>query len=257
MQKKRVYGYCRVSTTGQALDGDSLSVQRDKIKSYCQTKNLTLISPNEKEEVYYEEGVSGAIPPRERPQFRKLMANLEADNADGFVVCKIDRLSRSTIDFLNFMDEIRDKYHFFCLQQDIDTTTPQGKFSLVLFSGLAELERNMTKERVKEVMVIKKQRGERIGTIPFGFKLIEGTKLLEKDDEEQKTISIVKDYRQTTKEVNGTKKNMTYKEICDQLVKMERKNKEGRVSWFPSQIKKILNDGKYIVRKDKLKKNKN
>lgn len=246
---KKVFGYCRVSTMGQAIDGDSLGVQEEKIRAYCNNKNLTLTK------VFIEEGVSGAIALDERPQFKALLKGLESREASGLVVTKIDRLSRSAKDFINFMSDIKDKCDFYCLQNDLDTSVPQGKFSMVLFSAIAELEKDMTSVRVKEVIASKKNKGERVGTIPFGKKLIEGSKtLLEDDTEEQRTINIAKEYRKSYIENNGKKKYMTHQEICKELIKLGRKNKDGEVKWFPSQIRRMLNNGIYVIHKGKNKK---
>lgn len=242
---KKVYGYCRVSTMGQAIDGESLAVQEEKIISYCKIKNLNLIK------TFVEEGVSGAIDLRDRPQFKLLLDGINSNNACGIVVTKIDRLSRSTKDFVNFMADIKDKYDFFCLQNDIDTSSPQGKFSMVLMSAIAELEKDMTSVRVKEVIASKRNKGERIGTIPFGKKLVDGTNLLEDNPEEQRTINIAKDYRKSFVEIDGKKKYMTHKQICEELIKLGRKNKDGEVKWFPSQIRRMLNDGVYVINKGK------
>ena len=246
---KKVYGYCRVSTMGQAQDGESLGVQEEKIRAYCTNKNLELI------QIFIEEGVSGGVALAERPQFKILLASLEAKNATGVVVTKIDRLSRSTKDFINFMADSKDRYDFYCLQNDIDTSTPQGKFSMVLFSAVAEMEKDMTSVRVKEVIASKRNRNERIGSIPFGKKLAKDSNtVLEDEPEEQRTINITKDLRKTYTEIDGRKKFMTQKHICEELTKLGRKNKDGDVKWFPNQIRRMLNDGHYIIHKGKNKK---
>ena len=149
---KKVYCYARVSTIGQSLDGDSLETQEKKMIEYCKFKNLEIVS------IHKEQGVSGAIPPRERPQLNLILANLEAGNASGLVVCKIDRLSRSTCDFMNLMSEFKDKWDFYSITPDMDSSTTHGKFTMNLLSIVAELERDMIKDRVKEVMGMKKQK---------------------------------------------------------------------------------------------------
>lgn len=246
---KKVFGYCRVSTIGQALDGDSLETQEQKIRDYCKLKNLCLLS------VHKEAGVSGAIPPHQRPQLKLILANLEAGNGSGLVVCKIDRLSRSTKDFLNLMADFKDHYDFYSIVPDVDSSTTHGKFTMNLLSIVAELERDMTKDRVKEVMSMKKLKGERVGTIPFGKQLKKDSNLLEDNPEEQKTILMIKEMRATT---TTTKKNgvdkirpTTYMEICAELVKRKRLNKEGVALWHPSQIRRVLNEGSYVIKKNK------
>jgi site-specific DNA recombinase len=240
--KKKVFGYCRVSTIGQAIDGESLEVQKKKIEDYCKLKDLELLS------VYQEQGISGAMAPRQRPLLKKLLANLDAGNADGLVVCKIDRLSRSTKDFLTLMADFKDKYEFYSIVPDMDSSTTHGKFTINLLSIVAELERDMTKDRVKEVMIEKKRKGELVGSVPFGKKLIPDTNILEDDHTEQETILIAKELRSTKIEVNGKMKTLTLKQICEELEKKECKNKDGQSKFFPSQIRRMLYDGKYMSR---------
>ncbi len=242
---KDVYGYCRVSTSGQAIEGESLDVQKERIENFCRSKGLNLIN------VYREEGVSGAVHPRNRPQMSQLLDRLDQKEVGGFVVTKIDRLSRSTKDFVNFMADSRDQFDCYIIANDIDTSTPQGKFTLVLFSAVAELERDLTSERVKEIIQSKKARGERWGTIPFGKRLIEGTNLLEDHPDEQRTINMTKEYRKSYIEIDGKKKYMTLKEIASKLKDNGCKNKDGEVRWFPAQIRRMLNDGEYTAKGQK------
>ncbi len=65
-----VYGYCRVSTTRQANEGESLEVQRRQIKGYADMHGLAL------DEIVIEEGVSGSVPVVERPAAGPLFAKL-------------------------------------------------------------------------------------------------------------------------------------------------------------------------------------
>jgi DNA invertase Pin-like site-specific DNA recombinase len=231
---KKVYGYVRVSTIDQADNGDSIEAQTLNIIQYCKNNNLHLIDN------FIDAGISGSVHPTKRPNMNKLLLNLKSGKADGLVSCKIDRISRSIRDFILLIGDFQDKYSLFIISPDINANTPAGKFSLHLLSAIAELERDMTIERTREVIQMKKSKNERIGSIPFGKKLIENTNILEDDSEEQRTIKIVKELREKTNIVNGKTKQTTYQEICNELVKLERKNKEGNISFYPSQIAKML-----------------
>ena len=232
--QKKVYGYVRVSTIDQVDNGDSIEAQTTNIQLYCKNNNLHLI------DVFVDAGISGSIPPDKRPMMKKILLNLEAGNADGLVATKIDRISRSIRDFILLISDFKDKYSLFVISPDINANTPAGKFSLHLLSAIAELERDMTIERTKEIIQMKKSKNEVVGTIPFGKRVIENTNILEDDPEEQRTIQITKEFRNKIIENNGKIKPMTYKQICDELIKLGRKNKEGNISFFPSQIAKML-----------------
>ena len=239
--KKAVYGYIRVSTVEQAETGDSLETQEKKIREYCERKNLNLL------QIFCDKGISGATPPHERKEMSILLNNLEAGKATGMVACKIDRISRCQKDFTILMYDFKDKWDFYCLEPDLDGTTLTGKIVINFMSMLAEIERDMTKARVKEVLSMKRAKGERIGAIPFGKRLIAGTNILEDDPEEQRTIMMAKELRELKYIHPVSKKttSMTFKAICDELVKKGRKNKDGSSSFFPSQIRRMINDGNY------------
>ena len=252
-KSKRVFGYTRVSTGMQANDGDSLDTQEQKIKDYCKSKNLELIS------IHREEGVSGAKDPRARPQLSSILSKLDAKLGEGLVCTKIDRLSRSTKDFLILIDEFKKKkIKFYCITPEIDAESTMGQFTMNLLSIISQLERSMTSDRVKEVFAYKKSKNELIGSLPFGKKIKPNEnpdiKILEDDEEEQETIRIVKELRNTKffildKKGNQKEKKMTLKNICEELTKQNRLNKDGKANWYPEQIRRILHDGKLINKK--------
>ena len=67
----------------------------------------------------------------------------------------------------------------------IDTTSAAGRFMLVVLAGAAEMERNLTRERTRSAMQVKKANGQRVGAIPFGFDLAnDGTTLIPNDREQ-------------------------------------------------------------------------
>lgn len=242
--KKKVYGYCRTSTEEQI---ESLEAQEQQIKDYCKLKNLEIIS------IHKELGVSGSVPPRKRPQLNYILSSLEIkkDDCTGFVVTKIDRIGRTTLDFLNLMDEVKEKnFDFYLIEPDIDRSSPIGQCMMTLISAISELERNMIRDRTKAVINNKKLKGELVGGIPFGKRLIENTNILEDDPQEQETLKLIKELRQQTKEVemkDKTKKmkKLTYKDICNKLEELKKPNKQGSFKWFPSQMRRCLNDGDY------------
>lgn len=220
--RKNIFGYTRVSTLDQAEKGDSLETQSIKITEYCKNNNLNLIN------IYVDAGISGAIPPMKRPSMNKLLYGLYGGFADGMISCKIDRISRSIRDFIILMSEFNNKnLLLYIISPEINASTPSGKFTLHFMSAIGELERDMISERTKDIMQMKKNKNELVGAIPYGKRLIENTNILENDPEEQQTIQIARDLRRQIKIVNGKEKPMSYADICKELVKLGRKNKEG------------------------------
>ena len=87
---RRVFGYARVSTARQVDDGQSLEVQKAQIEVVCRANGWTL------EQLFVEEGVSGSIPFKQRPQGCTLWAGLRA--GDVVVSTKLDRAFRNSAD---------------------------------------------------------------------------------------------------------------------------------------------------------------
>ena len=118
-----IIGYARVSTDGQTLDAQQAALRAAGA------------------ERVYSEKISGAI--TDRPALAKALAALAS--GDTLVVCKLDRLARSTRDLLNTLDAIGKVGATFKSLGDgwADTTTPHGRLMLTVLGGLAEFERHL------------------------------------------------------------------------------------------------------------------
>lgn len=139
-------GYARVSTEGQ-----DLSLQLDKLKEWGCDK-------------VFSEKVSTRKNLEEK---QKAFSILE--EGDTLVVWKLDRLARSTMELLSDIKTLTDKgVYFVSLQDNIDTSSASGRFQLTVFSALAELERDMIRERTIAGLEAARKRG-RIGGRPKGM----------------------------------------------------------------------------------------
>ena len=136
---RRLIGYARVSTEEQATDA-----QVDELRAAgCRT-------------IHQELG-SGAS--RARPVLAKLVRELGA--GDVLVVVRLDRLARSVSHLLAVIEELEERgAHFRSLRDPIDTSTPQGMFSLQVLGAVAQLERALIAERTKAGMKAAKSRGK-------------------------------------------------------------------------------------------------
>jgi DNA invertase Pin-like site-specific DNA recombinase len=114
----------------------------------------------------------------------------------------------------------------------IDTTSAAGRFMLVVLAGAAEMERNLTRERTRSAMAIKKANGQRVGSVPYGFDLAEdGTTLLPNDVEN----AIIEDIRAMRS--SGMKLQM----IADGLTNRGVATKTGRSNrWTHQAVARIL-----------------
>ena len=102
----------------------------------------------------------------DRTAFKEMMAFVRA--GDTVVVESISRIARNTRDLLSIISELTDKQvEFVSLKENIDTTTPQGRFMLTVFGALAELERESILERQREGIEIAKTEGKYKGRKPL------------------------------------------------------------------------------------------
>lgn len=135
-----IYGYARVSTTGQLKDGYSLEYQEQLLKDAGATEII-------------KEGYTGTK--RDRPLFSKLIRKL--NQGDTLIVTKLDRFARNTREGLEVVQELLNKdVTFRILNMGTFDNSPQGKMSLTMFLAFAEFERDMIVQRTQEGKAIAK-----------------------------------------------------------------------------------------------------
>src|SRR6516165_8131017 len=146
MEQQMVIGYARVST-----DGQSIQAQTEALHGAGCAR-------------IFAEKISGAY--SDRPQLAKAIAAL--GEGDTLVVCKLDRLARSTRDLLNTLDAIGKAGATFrsLADQWADTTTPHGRLMLTVLGGLAEFERHLILSRTAEGRTRAQANGVRFGRKP-------------------------------------------------------------------------------------------
>ena len=101
-----------------------------------------------------------------RPELKKMLDYVR--DGDVLVVSEYARLARSSADMLRIINELQEKgVEIISLREQLDTTTPQGRFMLTVFAGLAELERETILERQREGIAIAKAAGKYKGRRPI------------------------------------------------------------------------------------------
>lgn len=145
--------YARVSTQLQVADGVSLDVQERQLQSAAEAAGYS------KFEFVREEGRSGKSISG-RPALTDALKRLDAGEAKALFVTRIDRLARSTQDFLSIIDRAsKNSWRVVMLDLNLDTSSYQGRFVVTLMSALAEMERNIIAERQKDVHKDRRNRG--------------------------------------------------------------------------------------------------
>lgn len=137
--------YARVSTQMQVQDGVSLDAQERQLITAAEFHGY------ENWEMVREEGRSGKNI-KGRPALQDSLKQLEQKVADALIVTRIDRLARSTSDFLEIVDlSNKQGWRLIMLDLNLDTSSYQGKFVTTVMSALAEMERGIIAARQKDV----------------------------------------------------------------------------------------------------------
>ena len=144
--------YVRVSTPNQAEEGESLDEQIQKLEGYCSFKSWKNYA------VYREEGFSGKD--LKRPSFQRMIADIQRGKINTVIVKKIDRLSRSIVDFENVYKMFDDSgVDLISIQENFDTSTAIGRSVIRIVLIFAQLEREQTSERTIDVMAYRAKQG--------------------------------------------------------------------------------------------------
>ncbi len=202
-------GYLRVSTTDQAESGAGLEAQRRAIAQACEGRGWTLA------DVFEDGGQSGKN--LNRPGFSRAVEAVESGDAQVVVVAKLDRLSRSLMDFASVMDRAqRNGWHVVALDLGVDTSTPSGEMMANVMASFAQFERRMIGQRTKEALAIKKAQGVRIGRPPAT---------------EDSAIRRMGELRE---------EGLSYREVASLLDKEGHSTAHGAARWDGSTVRRVL-----------------
>lgn len=223
---KKVAGiYIRVSTEDQAREGFSLPEQEERLQALCKYKGYKAYK------VYKDAGIS-AKTGNKRPAFEELLQDVKEKNVNIVVALKLDRLTRSVMDWekiMNFLEE-NDAY-IDCAMDEINTTTANGKMISRILTSVSQQEIERTSERTKIGLEGAIKQGHIPHVAPLGYKH-EDKKLVPDPATKDIAIGIFNDY------YNG----LSYNTIANKL------NKEqvlGKTNWKDSTIFAIISNEIY------------
>lgn len=144
MSEGIAYCYARVSTQMQVEDGISLGAQEKQLKAAAEAAGYEAV-------ILREEGRSGKNI-QGRPVLRQALEDLDTGKAKALYVTRLDRLARSTRDFLSIVDRShKNEWRLALLDLGLDTATYQGRFVVTIMAAMAEMERGMISMRQKDV----------------------------------------------------------------------------------------------------------
>jgi DNA invertase Pin-like site-specific DNA recombinase len=169
MKRVRCAIYTRKSSEeGLEQDFNSLDAQHAACVAYIQSQaseGWTLVKAR-----YDDGGISGGT--LDRPGLARLLADIAAGQVDIVVVYKVDRLTRSLLDFSKLVEAFDQAgVSFVSVTQSFNTTTSMGRLTLNMLLSFAQFEREVTAERIRDKIAASKQRGMWMGgTPPIGYK---------------------------------------------------------------------------------------
>lgn len=205
--------YARVSTQLQVNDGVSLDVQERQLQQAAELAGFTDI------ELVREEGRSGKSISG-RPALTETLKRLDAGEAQALFVTRIDRLARSTQDFLSIVDRAnKNGWRLVMLDLNLDTSSYQGRFVVTIMSALAEMERGIIAERQRDVHKDRRARG-----IVWGVDM--GPKNKTPEEIKQRVLS---------ERASGA----SFKTIADGL-NHDGVPTQNQRKWYPTTVKNLL-----------------
>jgi len=180
--------YTRESTEeGLDQEFNSLDAQREAAEAYIASQKHEgwVCLPD----AYDDGGFSGGT--MERPALRRLLTDIEAGRIDCVVVYKVDRLSRSLLDFARMMSVLDEhKVSFVSVTQQFNTTSSMGRLTLNILLSFAQFEREIIAERTHDKMSAARRKGKWVGGMPIlGYDVDpKGGRLLVNEAERVRTI---------------------------------------------------------------------
>ncbi len=184
----RVITYYRVSTEMQIDSGAGLAAQEDTCKAWTEKNGFKI------DQSFTEKAISGAAPLDKRPALFNAICSLK--DGDILLVSRLDRLSRDLYGALMIEEMIvaRKARIVSAAGEGTDSCDPGAKMMKDMFRVVAAFERDLTRVRIKAALAAKKQRGERAGSLRFGFIVGPDRKLMI-DPDKQAHIDKIRELR--------------------------------------------------------------
>ncbi|MGH7641212.1 MAG: recombinase family protein [Candidatus Dormibacteria bacterium] len=208
----KVIGYARVSTLEQADSGLGLEAQRRAIRSECERRGWELVGIEE------DAGWSGKTV--NRPGLQRALDACDGGTADGLVVAKLDRLSRSVQHAAALLVQAqRSGWALVALDLGVDLSTPSGEVMAHVLSAIAQFERRLIGQRTRDALAVRRAQGVKLGR----------PRVLAR--------SVV------SRIARERKAGRTLQAIADRLNQDGVATAQGGASWWPSTVAKVLSGG--------------
>lgn len=178
--------YIRVSTLDQAREGYSLAAQQKALRDWAQAHQYGIFA------TYADEGISGKDITH-RPAMQRLLTDIQQGDIDIVLVWALSRLTRSVADLYDTWDILQaHDVGLVSYTESFDTSTPTGRAMMGLLGVFAQMEREITAERVRAAMAERAAQGKRTCSEVLGYDL-DGTDSLKINPEEANRIRYIFD----------------------------------------------------------------
>jgi len=223
---KKVAGiYIRVSTEDQAREGFSLPEQEKRLRAMCEYKGYEIY------DVYQDAGIS-AKTGNKRPEFERLLQDIKDRKCNTIVVLKLDRLTRSVYDWENILKFLEENEAYLdCANDDINTTSANGKMISRILTSVSQQEIERTSERTKVGLAGAIKAGHIPHKAPLGYT--------------RKDKTLVPDMK--TKDVVIRIFDLYHSGLSYQKIKniFNEEKVLGKTNWYDTTILKILENEIY------------
>jgi site-specific DNA recombinase len=187
---------CAIYTRKSSEEGleqsfNSLDAQRDACAAYIASQRhegwIAL------KHHYDDGGFSGGN--MERPGLRQLLGDIEEGKVDLVIVYKVDRLTRSLMDFSKIIERLdKHRVSFVSVTQQFNTTSSMGRLTLNVLLSFAQFEREVTGERIRDKIAASKKKGIFMGgTVPYGYR-VQDRRLIVHKEEAKVVVDSFKQY---------------------------------------------------------------
>ncbi len=225
----KVIGYVRVSSAKQAEEGVSLDAQTSKLRLYCELHELVLVG------VIVDSGVSAKT--LKRPGLASALARMEAGEAAGLLVAKLDRLTRSVKDLGILVENYfgDGKHELLSVADNIDTRSAGGRLVLNVLASVSQWEREAIGERTKDALGYLRDEGVKLGGAALGWRHGDardehGRRVVERVEAEAATVVRIVELRAA---------GLTLRAIAATLTDEGHRTKTGG-KWFANTVRRVV-----------------
>ncbi|MBI4511493.1 MAG: recombinase family protein [Deltaproteobacteria bacterium] len=246
--------YTRKSTSeGLDMDFNTLDAQREAAEHYIRTfaaQGWTVLPAR-----YDDGGFTGGN--LERPALQRLMENIDRGEVDMVVVYKVDRLSRSLLDFARLMEKFEKKsIGFVSITQHFDTSTSMGRLVLNVLLSFAQFERELISERTRDKIAAARRRGKWTGGPPvLGYRVDTDKRALAVVPEEAAVVKLAFDLYSKMRSIGAVAEKLNALGHTQKRHATKKGKRVGGHAWDKNAVHRLLRNPLYagkVKQKDEL-----